>query len=229
MKVLTWNCNLVFSKDFELIRHFDSDIIVIQECEKLDLDQFEGYKSHWIGMNDSKGLAVLTKGESNFPSDLFRCDLVYFLPVSFGDTAVLGVWAFNGRAGGKVTRGSGYVLDALSHYESWIKSHKRIVVAGDFNNAPRFDKPGHINNFVDINTRLNDFGLNSAYHAFSDEPIGNESRYTHFHQKNPNKGFHIDYIYTNFKAIDSVEIGKFEDWASVSDHVPLISMFTVGI
>jgi hypothetical protein len=93
MKVLTWNCNLVFSKDFELIRHFDSDIIVIQECEKLDLGQFEGYKSHWIGLNDSKGLAVLTKGESTFPSDL-----VYFLPVSFGDTAVLGVWAFNRRA-----------------------------------------------------------------------------------------------------------------------------------
>ncbi len=137
MKVLTWNCNLVFRKDFELIRHFDSDIIVIQECEKLDLDQFDGYKSHWIGMNDSKGLAVLTKGESTFPSDLFRSDLVYFLPISFGDTAVLGVWAFNGRAGDKIPNSSGYVLDALSHYDEWINSHKNIVIAGDFNNAPR--------------------------------------------------------------------------------------------
>jgi exonuclease III len=226
MKVLTWNCNLVFRKDFELIRHFDADIIVIQECEKLDLDQFEGYKSHWIGMNDSKGLAVLTKGESIFPSDLFRSDLVYFLPVSFGTTAVLGVWAFNGRAGGKVLNGSGYVLDALSHYEKWIKSHKKIVIAGDFNNAPYFDKPGHINNFVDINSRLNNFGLTSAYHNYSGELIGSESKFTHYHQKNPNKGFHIDYTYTNFQTITSVEIGKLEDWVSVSDHVPLISILS---
>jgi exodeoxyribonuclease III len=76
MKVLTWNCNLVFRKDFELIKHFDSDIIVIQEYENLNNEHFENYKSHWIGMNDSKGLAVLTKGESTFASGQFRSDLV---------------------------------------------------------------------------------------------------------------------------------------------------------
>ena len=146
MKILTWNCNLVLRKDFELIRHFDSDIIIIQECEKLDLNQFEGYKSHWIG-------------------------------------------------------------------------------AGDFNNAPQFDIPNNKNNFVDINYRFSEFGLSSAYHKFSEEPIGSESAYTYFHQKNPSKGFHIDYIYTNFRTVGSVEIGKFEDWISVSDHVPIISKF----
>jgi hypothetical protein len=29
---------------------------------------------------------------------------------------------------------------------------------------------------------------------------------------NPNKGFHIDFIYSNFSQIDSVEIGLFENW-----------------
>ena len=228
MKVLTWNCNLVFRKDFELIRQFDSDIIVIQECEKLDLDQFEGYKSHWIGMNDSKGLAVLTKGESTFPSDLFRSDLVYFLPISFGDTAVLGVWAFNGRAGDKIPNSSGYVLDALSHYDEWIKSHKNIVIAGDFNNAPRFDKPGHINNFADINTRISDLGLKSAYHDFFNERFGEESKFTHFHQKNPDRGFHIDYIFSNFEKSELVKVGDLEEWISVSDHLPIYCKFSSG-
>jgi exonuclease III len=225
MKILTWNCNMVFRKDFDLIRHFDSDIIVIQECEKLSIDQFEGYKSHWIGMNDSKGLAVLTKGESTFASDIFRSDLVYFLPVSFGDTAVLGVWAFNGRAGGKVSNGTGFVLDALEHYGAWLNSHKNIVISGDFNNAPQWDKPKSNNNFVEINKCLNEFGLISAYHLYSKEFIGSETKFTHFHQKNPSKGFHIDYIYTNFSQIDSVEIGLFEDWVAMSDHVPLMSNF----
>jgi exonuclease III len=228
MKVLTWNCNLVFRKDFELIRHFDSDIIVIQECEKLDLDQFDGYKSHWIGMNDSKGLAVLTKGESTFPSDLFRSDLVYFLPISFGDTAVLGVWAFNGRAGDKIPNSSGYVLDALSHYDEWINSHKNIVIAGDFNNAPRFDKSGHINNFADINTRISDLGLKSAYHDFFNETFGEESKFTHFHQKNPDRGFHIDYIFSNFEKSELVKVGDLEEWISVSDHLPIYCKFSSG-
>ena len=225
MKILTWNCNLVLRKDFELIRHFDSDIIIIQECEKLDLNQFEGYKSHWIGVNNLKGLAVLTKGESNFTSELFRNDLIYFLPTSFGDTAVLGVWAFNGRANKKIPNGSGFVLEALQHYGDWLKSHKNIVIAGDFNNAPQFDIPNNKNNFVDINYRFSEFGLSSAYHKYSEEPIGSESADTYFHQKNPSKGFHIDYIYTNFRTVGSVEIGKFEDWISVSDHVPIISKF----
>jgi exonuclease III len=225
MKVLTWNCNLHFRKNFDLIKHFDSEIIVIQECEKLDLDQFEAYKSHWIGMNNSKGLAVLTKGESVFESDLFRSDLVYFLPVSFGDTAVLGVWAFNGRARGKVSNGSGFVLDAIDHYAAWFRSHKNIILSGDFNNSPQWDNSKSNNNFVEINKCLNRLGLFSAYHMYSKELIGNETKFTHFHQKNPNKGFHIDYTYTNFSHIDSVEIGLFEDWVSVSDHVPLLSNF----
>jgi len=228
MKVLTWNCNLLFSKDFELIRHFDSDIIIIQECEKLDLDQFEGYKSHWIGLNDSKGLAVLTKGESTFPSDLFRSDLVYFLPVSFGDTAVLGVWAFNRRANRKVKGGSGFPIDAINHYKDWFKSHKNIVIAGDFNNGPRWDKLGSKNNFHTFSNELSELGLQSSYHHFTGESPGQETKSTHFHRKNPKKGFHIDYIFTNFKNVNSVLVGNIEDWISVSDHVPLISMFTVG-
>lgn len=225
MKVLTWNCNLLFCNEFDLIRHFDSDIFVIQECEKLDSDQFEGYESHWIGMNNSKGLAILTKGESTFASKIFRSDLVYFLPVSFGDIAILGVWAFNGRAGGKVANGSGFILDALEHYGDWLKSHKKIVIAGDFNNAPQWDKPKGQNNFVDINRHLNDFGLTSAYHNYSKELFGSESRFTHYHQKNPNKGFHIDYIYTNYEKVDSVLVGSLEDWISASDHVPIVSKF----
>jgi exodeoxyribonuclease-3 len=225
MKVLTWNCNLLFRKDFDLIRHFDSDIIVIQECEKLETDQFKGYKSYWIGLSDSKGLAVLTKGKSTFASELFRSDLVYFLPVSFGDTAVLGVWAFNRRAKKKLNAVSGFPIDAINHYNDWLKSHKNIVVAGDFNNGPRWDKPGSKNNFHTFSNALSELGLQSSYHHFTGESPGQETKSTHFHQRNPVKGFHIDYIFTNYEKVDSVLVGNLEHWNSVSDHVPLVSEF----
>jgi len=221
MKVLSWNCNLAFRNNFELIRLFDSDVIVIQECEKLSPDEFEGYQAHWIGMNTSKGLAVITKSKSSFERDLFREDLIYFLPVSFGETAILGVWAFNTRASKKVLNGSGLVLDAVAHYEDWLKDHKKIVIAGDFNNAPLWDKPRSNNNFVDINLRLKEIGLESTYHTFSNETIGEESSFTHFHQKNPLKKFHIDYIYSNSKNVKSFGIGEFAKWRAYSDHVPI--------
>ena len=38
MKIITWNCNLNFSKKFENLEEYDSDIIIIQECERLKTD-----------------------------------------------------------------------------------------------------------------------------------------------------------------------------------------------
>ena len=64
MKILTWNCNQGIVNDFSAIKDFDADVVIIQECEKLDKNSFESYSSHWIGNNDRKGLAVLTKEKS---------------------------------------------------------------------------------------------------------------------------------------------------------------------
>jgi len=66
MKILTWNCNQGIGNDFSAIKEFDADVVIIQECEKLDKNSFEGYSSHWIGTNDRKGLAVLTRAKSEF-------------------------------------------------------------------------------------------------------------------------------------------------------------------
>ena len=221
MRVLTWNCNLNFREDFHSIKNLNADVMIIQECENLDLSSFEGYLFHWIGESKNKGLAVLTKSDSFLSNDVFNKDLIYFLPVTLGKTAILGVWAFNHRAKNKNPNGSGYILDALKHYERWLTSHTNFIVAGDFNNGPQWDKLGSSNNFFDINLKLNSLNLKSSYHIFSNEDFGVETKFTHFHQKNSSKGFHIDYIYSNFKNIGLHKVEDFNLWRNLSDHVPI--------
>jgi exonuclease III len=225
MKILTWNCNLNFSKDYSAINRLGADILFIQECEKLPRDNFEGFDFHWIGNNNKKGLGVLTKGPSEFLEDLYRPDFVYFQPVVFQEFHLLGVWAFNGRAQKFGEDKSGYFLDALDHYVPWIKTTSKVIIAGDFNNGPAWDVPGHRNNFVEINTALNELGLHSAYHQSKSEAFGNESQATHFHQRNPDKPFHIDYIYSDLTLSSPVEVGSFAEWSPFSDHVPLMVDF----
>jgi exonuclease III len=225
LKILTWNCNLKLREKFHLLSEFESNVILIQECEKLALNHFEGFTYHWIGQNQDKGLGVLTKGQSEFLQDSYRSDFIYFIPVQFKDCFILGAWAFNGRAQKFGVEMSGYFLDALAHYEEQIRSSDKVVIAGDFNNGPQWDTPGHRNNFMDINEALNKLGLFSSYHVSNLEQFGKETLPTYFHQRNLNKPFHIDYIYSNLKPIKTVEVGLFADWSKFSDHVPITAEF----
>ena len=225
MKILTWNCNMNFKSDFSSLQSSDADVLLIQECEKVRRDHFEGFDFHWVGQNEKKGLGVLTRGPSKFPQEIYRPDFIYFIPVVFEDLFVLGAWAFNGRARKFGAESSGYFLDVLDHYSERIQSSEKVVIAGDFNNGPQWDTPGHRNNFAGINQALNELGLYSAYHLSKSEEFGKETSSTYFHQRNPQKSFHIDYIYSNQNAINSVEVGLFPDWSRLSDHVPLYAEF----
>jgi exonuclease III len=215
-----------FKRDFPAVLKSDADVLIIQECERVPLDYYPGFDFHWVGENTQKGLGILTKGGSEFPQKMYNSSFIYFLPVVYEETLILGVWAFNGRAKKFGEDASGYFLEVLEYYGEWIKSFKQVIVGGDFNNGPRWDVVGHPNNFADINVVLNNLGLKSAYHSYSSDEYGQESRHTHFHQRNPDKPFHIDYIYSNFKKVDSVEVGKFIEWSHLSDHVPLTAVLS---
>jgi exonuclease III len=67
VKILTWNCNLNFSRKYQQVEQYDADILIIQECEKLPIDFIAGKKLFWMGKNEAKGLAVIVKGDSSKP------------------------------------------------------------------------------------------------------------------------------------------------------------------
>ena len=81
MKIVTWNCNLQLSKKADVIKLFDADVFVFQECERLPIDYFPGYQFFWTGQNNKKGLAVVVLGNNSFTVEDFKNNLAYFLPV----------------------------------------------------------------------------------------------------------------------------------------------------
>ncbi len=72
-------------------------------------------------------------------------------------------------------------------------SQPKTIILGDFNSNVRWDKPG------------------------------NESRPTFFLQRNREKAYHIDYIFTSsdFPEKCDLKIGQHDEWISISVHVPL--------
>ena len=225
MKILTWNCNMNFKSKFSAVQNFDADILLIQECEKLPRDHFDGFDFHWVGENVKKGLGILTNGRSEFPKENYRSDFIYFIPILYKDFFILGAWAFNGRAHKFGDKSSGYFLDVLDYYSQQIRTADKVVIAGDFNNGPQWDIPGHRNNFAGIDLALNELELYSAYHASKSEEFGKETSPTYFHQRNLEKAFHIDYVYSNLNPIKSVDVGSYSDWCKLSDHVPVTVVF----
>ena len=227
MKVLTWNCNLQFAKKHSLVDTFDADVLVIQECEYLPIDYKPGYQLFWVGNNEKKGLAVLVRGNSSFRVEKGKRDFAYFLPIQSDYGLILGVWSFNKRAQKFGLNVSGYLVDALEAYEDVVSFNAKVVIAGDFNNGPRWDIGRfHRNNFRLIQSELNKSGFISSYHEAFTETPGNESRATHFHQRNPAKGYHIDYIYSKGFKVGDVNLGEFTKWSEASDHVPLLAELT---
>ena len=65
MKLITWNCNMVFRKKKERVLQHNPDVVVVQECEnpdeKGDWDEFFDWA--WIGESEHKGLGVCSRNE----------------------------------------------------------------------------------------------------------------------------------------------------------------------
>ena len=227
MKLLQWNCNLALKKKFQAVENFNADIMVFQECENVEEDFFDGYRFFWTGRNDNKGLGVLINDTSARLHVAFQSNFIYFLPIETDECNILSVWAFNHRAakfGGGL---SGYPIDAFNYYEHWLKEKDRSFVVGDFNNSVVWDKPGKANNFAAINQFLESMNLKSVYHQNTGDIFGRETTPTLYHTKKQSKPYHIDYIYQKGFQTKSLDIGGFDDWISLSDHVPLCAAFEV--
>ena len=221
MRVITWNCNLNFSKKFDLLKTLSPDIAILQECEKLKKNHFPNSQYLWCGENEKKGLGVLVFNRDAKVDPIHNNKLIYFLPIISGNIKVLGVWAYNHRAVKFGDNFSGYTSDAVKHYSSWLSLDEKIIISGDFNNSVIWDK-GKNNDFKNLNQSFESFNFRSSYHEYFKEGLGNESRGTLFHTKNRKKPYHIDYCYYKNFDLHRTQIENFDYWIKYSDHLPLI-------
>jgi exodeoxyribonuclease-3 len=185
----------------------------------------------WVGDNVNKGLAVISFTGSGLAIDhSHRTTNQYIVPVQVtGQKSfrLLAVWDHNDRKEG-LNRRPGPLLRALDDSSDFCQ-HDDLIVAGDFNNNPQWDKPDGPNNMALIARELMKRGLVSLYHKTMGLEFGAEERGTYWQYRNRAMPYHIDYIFVPtpwFESMVSFEIGNFEDWCAFSDHAPLVAEFS---
>ncbi len=96
---------------------------------------------------------------------------------------------------------------------------------GDMNNNVRWDhktkKEWQWATYVE---KLRKLDKHSVWHKTKGEEHGLESVSTLFWYRQPERGYHIDYVFGSESLIEKakIEIGAHQDWLMHSDHVPLV-------
>jgi endonuclease/exonuclease/phosphatase family metal-dependent hydrolase len=96
---------------------------------------------------------------------------------------------------------------------------------GDFNSNSIWDGKHGKRSHSALVERLRTLKFESAYHAYTKEPQGAETRSTIYFRKKQDAPYHIDYAFLSERllcGLARVEVGTFQDWIAISDHVPVV-------
>lgn len=220
MRIISWNCNGAFRKKFKYIKILDADIYIIQECENPQKAGDIEYKKFannylWVGYKN-KGLGIFAKENITLTDNHWGTfGLEWFISCTVnGNLTLLGIW------------GSGnYIEDIyvyLQIHKEKLKNKGNVLLGGDFNSNSCWDKKHKRRTHSAVVKQLSDMGLNSCYHNIVNEVQGQESQPTFYLYRNKEKSYHIDYFFYNRDKLRTFEIGTFDDWISLSDHMPII-------
>jgi exonuclease III len=137
------------------------------------------------------------------------------------------VWANNpaDRDGQYITQ----VWKAIKYYEHIIQPRRTILI-GDFNSNSIWDKPRREGNHSTVVKWLEAKGIYSVYHKHFKQTQGNEQHPTLYMYRHKDKSYHIDYCFASsdmIQYLQSVDIGDYESWFKLSDHVPVVVTFGV--
>jgi len=213
------------------------DVLIVPECEHPDKmifadETMKPKHALWFGDNQHKGLGVFSYGNYKIKMlDDHNAAIKTILPIEISTgnfrATLLAIWAFN--ADDKDYVYVGQVWKGINYYERLLK-RKNVLLAGDFNSNAIWDKPNKKATHSMVVERLKKFGIQSTYHLHTKEKEGKESAPTFFLYRHKDKPYHLDYCFASqnlIRRLDSVEIGSFEQWRSLSDHKPVITTFDI--
>ncbi|MEP0262868.1 endonuclease/exonuclease/phosphatase family protein [Dokdonia sp.] len=234
MKIITWNCNMAFRKKAQALLSENPDILIIQECERLDKlifkDAIKEYNdSYWYGDNPHKGLGVFTYGNYTIsPLPDHNTDFRFVAPLQVSNAkntyTLLAIWAQ------KPDTNDNYgihIWNAISYYTDLL-SLDNLLLIGDFNSNTFWDKPNRVSNHSNVVSYLSKLGIESAYHYFYNQVQGKEKDPTFYLYKQIGRPYHLDYCFTSqnlLKKLKNVSVGNHKDWTALSDHSPVIISF----
>ena len=223
---------MAFRKKYKHILPFDPDLLIVSECEHPDKFSDKFYDDVlWIGDNKNKGLGVFSFNDFKITIHESYCEnYKYILPVIVkGNEAMnlIAIWSQNNKEDPR-RRYIGEIWQSLNFYKDMLKYP--TIIAGDFNWNVIWDKENQKytlhGTLTDVINLLNQFEIFSMYHTFTNVKFGTEKEPTLYFRKNKKTPYHIDYVFAPTDVVNSAKslsIGKYEDWISLSDHMPLIA------
>ncbi|OSZ80558.1 exonuclease [Chitinophagaceae bacterium IBVUCB2] len=237
MRLITWNCQGAFRKKADFILPLRPDILVVQECEHPDKLKFtptipKPNDIYWYSDGGKKGIGIFSY--SNYKFEIlpeFNPDFRYILPFRVTGNGqnftLLAVWAMDNKEN-RQRRYIGQVWFAIDHYKSLLGNS--TILIGDFNSNKIWDYKDRVGSHSDVVKKLADNNIHSVYHKHFDIAQGKEEHSTLFMYRKKEKAYHIDYCFASADLLDKVEqidIGTYENWATHSDHTPLIIKFNL--
>lgn len=216
MRIITWNCRRgPLEKKLEPLRALAPDIAVITETPR---PKTARKHERWFG-EGSLGVLVIGSPACEIEPVSVGTGCVHHVKVSGArNFDLLAVWTWSKPS---------YLGTFRAGLQRYRKSANAsdVVIAGDLNGGPKFDRERVRKSWADEFADLKARGLVSSYHHLRKEAYAEETRNTHWHQGKETPGFHIDYVFVPESWIgDSakVTIGGFKEWSTISDHAPVI-------
>jgi len=223
---------MAFRKKYPKVLDLKPDLLVLQECEnelklKDHLSSLNYNQLIWYGKNPNKGVAVISFNEVNIALNENHNESVEYvvpLKLSINDKEInlFAIWAMpheESRARSYV----GQIWAAINFYSDLLDKDSMLI--GDFNSNAFWDHKRKVGNHTQVIDFLNDKDIYSVYHQLTDTDHGQESHPTLYLTKNIDKPYHMDYCCASkslFSENTSIEIGVYEDWIKLSDHMPVI-------
>lgn len=235
MKLITWNCQGAFRNKAEIILSYRPDILVVQECEHPDKLFFSSTTQrpndfYWYGNNIHKGICIFFYSDYKFELlENFNPEFRYILPFRVTghgqDITFFAIWAMDNKENYEA-RYIGQIWLAVNYYADLLGNS--TILIGDFNSNKIWDYKDRVGNHTAVVDWLAHKNIFSIYHKHLNQEQGKEKQPTFFLHRNKNKPYHIDYCFASTDIIDrvqNVEIGTYENWIKLSDHLPLIVNF----
>lgn len=225
MKILTWNCNGAFRRKIDLLKEFEADLLIIQECENPETSKDNKYKRWasnyiWTGENQNKGLAIFADTKVTLTKHDWNLDgLKYFISCRVNESFnLVAVWCHGD------TSDFQYIGQFWKYLQLNKLKFENCILTGDFNSNAIWDKPLRTWNHSDVVKELRELKIESFYHLAKKEEQGKETTPTLYLQRNLNKPYHIDYIFgseTISCRLKYVTVGQPEKWLEISDRMPV--------
>jgi hypothetical protein len=231
---------MAFRKKYKNILSYEPDLLVIPECEHPENFKDIFYSDVvWVGNNNKKGLGVFSFNDIKMClHESYREEYKYVLPIEIliNDKKIMtliAIWAQDNKEVPK-RRYIGNIWCALNHYKGLLEAP--IIIAGDFNwnviwDTDKYPLHGTLNDVINL---LRFYDIHSTYHKIPDmlfntnTEFGYEKDPTLFLLKKKEKPYHIDYIFASKNFINNIEscfVGKYKDWISLSDHMPVFAEY----